>query len=237
MVSTIQFSAATLAVFASTVLGRALPMPNAFALAMAQEDGATYQCHSDCGNAIIQARNCGDDTSCYCDDGTEFQSLMVPCYECGSTLWDDYGSYLAPFLANCNMATTPAAAETTAAATTSAAAETTSAAAETTSEAPATTSEAPATTSEAPAATTSAAASTSEAAASTSAAATTSAAASSSAAASTSAAATTSAAASSSVAQANTTIQTSAPVQQSNGAGKVGVVFGAAALGVAALLI
>ena len=108
MVASIKFSTAAVAAFlASTAAARALPMPDAFALAMAAPQEASYQCHSDCGNAILKARACGEDTACYCGDNTEFQQLMALCYDCGSTLWSDYGNYLTPYLEKCNMPTTP----------------------------------------------------------------------------------------------------------------------------------
>lgn len=61
----ITFSAtAIVAFFASIVISHALPMPEVLATAMAYSRETSYKCHSNCDNAIIQARNCKDDTSC-----------------------------------------------------------------------------------------------------------------------------------------------------------------------------
>lgn len=98
---------ATLLAVSSTAIASPHAMPEAFALAMASPQGPSYQCHSDCGNAILQARNCGEDTSCYCGENTPFRSSMANCYVCGSSLWKDYGNYLVPYLEKCNMKTTP----------------------------------------------------------------------------------------------------------------------------------
>ncbi|VVT44155.1 uncharacterized protein SAPINGB_P000322 [Magnusiomyces paraingens] len=91
----------------------ALPSPYAAALAAAAagaapQDGASYSCHSYCGNAILQGRECGtDDTDCLCSSDSEFMKLIPDCLDCGSTLWSSYGKYLVPYLEACNLQTTP----------------------------------------------------------------------------------------------------------------------------------
>ncbi|VVT57706.1 uncharacterized protein SAPINGB_P005829 [Magnusiomyces paraingens] len=72
------------------------------------EGTASFSCHSDCGNAIVHARDtCAYDKDCVCDpDGTFIQN-MPNCLACGATLWQWYGSYLEPALELCEMQTTP----------------------------------------------------------------------------------------------------------------------------------
>ncbi|VEU23282.1 DEKNAAC104410 [Brettanomyces naardenensis] len=89
--------------------------PLAEALGFAKPDDASYDCHSYCGNAIIQARKCspdgntdGDyDSSCLCSSGSGFLALVPDCLACGWCLWDDYGSFLTSALAQCNTDTQP----------------------------------------------------------------------------------------------------------------------------------
>lgn len=106
--------------------------PIAEALGFAKPAEASYECHSYCGNAIIEARKCSSsgsdsdyDSNCLCSSGSSFLSLVPDCLDCGWCLWDDYGSYLTSALAECSTSTQPTgtscAASTTAAATTEAA--------------------------------------------------------------------------------------------------------------------
>lgn len=204
----------------------AAALPNAFANAMANPQEATYQCHSYCGNAIIQARELSSDTAALCASDSTFMTLIAQCMPCADTLWSDYGSYLSPYLAQCSIPETPGT-WTPPTATAGAATTTSEAAAETTSstEAPATSTTAAAETTPTTAAaettsTTAAAETTSSAAATTSSAAVTTSKASSSAAATSSVLKTSvSTASNTSVA----TVSPSSTVSQVNGAGLVQV--------------
>lgn len=100
----------------SLATSKALPAadPIAEALGFAKPAEATYECHSYCGNAIIQARKCSSDGSdgnydsdCLCSSDSSFLSLVPDCLDCGWCLWDDYGSYLTSALAQCSTSTEP----------------------------------------------------------------------------------------------------------------------------------
>ncbi|ODQ80178.1 hypothetical protein BABINDRAFT_23239, partial [Babjeviella inositovora NRRL Y-12698] len=72
---------------------------------------ASYQCHSYCGNAIIESRTCssssGYDTDCLCATNSNFMGLINDCLDCAWCLWSDYGKYLEAPLAACKLSTSP----------------------------------------------------------------------------------------------------------------------------------
>ncbi|GME84265.1 unnamed protein product [Ambrosiozyma monospora] len=95
----------------------ASPEPLAFAYAeglpIAAE--ASYDCHADCGYAILAARQCSPDgksdsdydEECLCTSNEQFSTLVPECLECGWCLWTDYGKYLTSALSLCSYQVTP----------------------------------------------------------------------------------------------------------------------------------
>lgn len=92
-----------------------LAFANAEGLAIADSDGASYDCHSNCGYAILAARKCSPDgesdaeydSDCLCKNSTQFLSLAPKCLDCGWCLWSDYGSYLTSAFQECGFSTQP----------------------------------------------------------------------------------------------------------------------------------
>ncbi|GME68167.1 unnamed protein product [[Candida] boidinii] len=77
---------------------------------------AAYQCHAYCGTMINQARACADDGAsdtgpynhdCLCAQGSDFQSLVASCLDCGWCLWEDYGQFLEAPLSECGLPSEP----------------------------------------------------------------------------------------------------------------------------------
>ncbi len=113
------FSALTSFVPLFSVGAKGLADPLAFAnaegLAIADTEGASYDCHSNCGYAILAARKCSPDgesdsdydTNCLCKNNTQFLSLAPKCLDCGWCLWSDYGTYLTSAFGECGFSTQP----------------------------------------------------------------------------------------------------------------------------------
>ncbi|QPG75854.1 hypothetical protein FOA43_003238 [Brettanomyces nanus] len=93
--------------------------PLAFAkaqgVAIADDDSASYDCHSNCGYAILAARKCSPDgnsdsdynSTCLCEDSETFLSLAPQCLDCGWCLWSDYAEYLTSAFSECGFSTQP----------------------------------------------------------------------------------------------------------------------------------
>ena len=118
----------------SSVLGFAMPEAFAEAMANPQLPGSTVECHSFCGNAILEWRNCGGDSSdatkeCTCASDSKYTELIHPCLQCGAALWYAYSKFLEESLKLCNLPLEPTGTVTsTAAPSTSSAAASSSAA-------------------------------------------------------------------------------------------------------------
>ncbi|KAK0383648.1 hypothetical protein NLU13_9559 [Sarocladium strictum] len=105
---------------------REFQFPDSVPLNKRQTSGPKFECHSACGNAILQSR----DSSDYCDS-TEWVGLLDDCLDCALEfeIWQYYSPEVKPAAEACGLNATPkpAGGDTT----TSAAAQTTTQAAET----------------------------------------------------------------------------------------------------------
>lgn len=74
----------------------------------------TWQCHMNCGKALTAYNKCkgnSDMKNCLCASGSDFNSYIIPCLNCGDNAWLDYGSALTTPMKQCGM-TTPAVKDT-----------------------------------------------------------------------------------------------------------------------------
>lgn len=121
-------------------------LPDAFleaASGLHKRDDVPYACHANCGYLIYAAQACaqGDsyDESCMCTAGSDFNSYLDGCLDCGWCLYDNYFPSLTKALAVCGDSTTPTGTSCAPSATSTSASETSTsdAATTTTSEPPA----------------------------------------------------------------------------------------------------
>ncbi|KAH8177145.1 hypothetical protein LIA77_02227 [Sarocladium implicatum] len=94
---------APIVALASASANPAFEFPASVPLAKRQRDGPAFQCHSDCGNAILKVR-----ASDVCDD-EEWQSLLDNCLDCALKydIWQYYGGELKPAAEECGIDATP----------------------------------------------------------------------------------------------------------------------------------
>ncbi|KAJ4201118.1 hypothetical protein NW767_006769 [Fusarium falciforme] len=78
----------SLASLASATVKRELPFPDSVPLHKRQPSGPEYQCHANCGYAILNA-----DEEGYCDSD-EWKKLLADCLKCANQydMWGDYGN-------------------------------------------------------------------------------------------------------------------------------------------------
>ncbi|KAF7562311.1 hypothetical protein G7046_g1820 [Stylonectria norvegica] len=97
----------SLATLAAASARSGFEFPDSVPLSRRQTSGPVYECHSNCGYTIIDAKDAG-----YCDSA-EWNKLFEACLACANQydIWEDYGDGVKAAAEGCGLDATPLSAE------------------------------------------------------------------------------------------------------------------------------